>query len=56
MDPATYDTFKRGRDEGTIHPPETPAKSIVALALHARGNQWSGRSVLWSDEEVQQLI
>ncbi|KAI8049465.1 hypothetical protein BDF22DRAFT_746061 [Syncephalis plumigaleata] len=28
----------------------------VALALHARGNEWNGRTVLWSDDDVQQLI
>ncbi|RKP24577.1 hypothetical protein SYNPS1DRAFT_23349 [Syncephalis pseudoplumigaleata] len=56
MDPATYDTFKKGRDEGSIHAPDVPAKAIVALALHARGEQWNGRNVLWNDADVQRLV
>ncbi|KAI9595477.1 hypothetical protein BDF19DRAFT_422766 [Syncephalis fuscata] len=56
MDSAAYDSFKQAKDEGTLVRPEDAAKSIIALALHARGSQWNGRAVNWRDNDVQQLI
>lgn len=42
-------------ETGRLLPPETPAKAIAVLALHAP-HAWSGQALQWDDEPVQTLV
>ncbi len=54
MKPEEYRRFITYYQKGQLLPPEAPARSLAALALHAPLS-WSGQFISWDDPEVLAL-
>lgn len=54
MTESDHQHFVSLHDQGQLISPETSARALIALALHAP-NEWSGEFLSWDDEKVKEL-
>jgi NAD(P)-dependent dehydrogenase (short-subunit alcohol dehydrogenase family) len=55
MPPEEHARFVSYHQEGSLLPPELPARSLAFLALHAP-KAWSGEFIQWDEDRVKSLV